>query len=262
MRDRGPRDPLQRPPGGLFPDPLDKFGRRRGRPILDVHRDLDEPRARQVEAERAHPGEAAARLAHGPGDLLCDLERPAQIDVESDERESRADDYAAGPRVELLRPEIGPDLARIDPPLQLARPAAAVERRPALGRPVEKHGQPERAESLSERDGHTPSGLQVAPKRHDRNHVGSADPRVGALVEAKIDSLSCDPNAVDERLDQLGAAAEQREHRAVVVGVGMHVDKPGVRPERRADHLDRRSVAALREVRHRFEHVRNLRPAT
>ena len=106
---------------------------RGGLPVLDVHAHLDEPGARQVEPERAHAGEAAARLAHDRGDLARDLDVvAAQVDVEGDQRPARADEHAARALVEPRRPEVRRELARVDPPLELLGPAAR-GRTPARG---------------------------------------------------------------------------------------------------------------------------------
>ena len=53
--------------------------------------------------------------------------------------------------------------------------------------------------------------------------------------------------------EQLVLLPDEREHRAVVVGVGVDVEQARVGRERRRERLDRRAVAALREVRDRLE---------
>ena len=89
------------------------------------------------------PGEPAAALAHDRGDRARDPDVSAQVDVEGDQRPARADDHPAGRLVQARRPEVGRELARVDTPLQLGRPAAPVEGRAALGRRVHEHGEPE-----------------------------------------------------------------------------------------------------------------------
>ena len=86
-----------------------------------------------------------------------------------------------------------------------------------------------------------------------RDDVGGADPRVRPSVLAQVDPLAGDVDPGDERLDELVPVADEGEHRAVVVGVGVDVEQAGVRPERLADRVDRRPLAALGEVRHRLE---------
>ena len=115
----------------LLLDARDDVVQRRGLPVLDVHAHLDEPRARQVEAERAHSRKAAAALADERRHLLRGRELAAQIDVERDQRASGADEDCAGGRVEALRPEVRRQLAGVDPALELVRAAAPEERGPA-----------------------------------------------------------------------------------------------------------------------------------
>ena len=91
------------------------------------------------------------------------------------------------------------------------------------------------------------------PQRDDRHDVGDADPRVRALVPAQVDPLARHLDRRDERLDERPVLADDREHRAVVVDVRVHVEQPRVRRERVADRVDRRPVAALGEVRHGLE---------
>src|SRR5207245_121024 len=113
---------------------------------LDVHAHLRMPGLQQLEPERPHAGEAAVALAHDAGDLARGLDaRAGEVDVERDQRAAGADDDAACRRMELWRAEVRREVAFVDPPLQLLRPAAPVERRSAPGRelPVEERRQPE-----------------------------------------------------------------------------------------------------------------------
>ena len=140
------------------------------------------------------PGKPPSRSRTDRGDLARRVDvRADEIHVERDQRPPRADDRAACRRIELRRPEVRRELARIDPPLQLAGPAAAEERRPAA-RPdlaVEEHRQPELlADPPRELErGGTRTLHVLGPDRHDRDDVGGADPRMHALVVAKIDPL-------------------------------------------------------------------------
>ncbi len=97
----------------------DDLVQRRGLPVLDVHRDLDESRARQLETERANTRVPTAALADDGGDCPRHLDRPTQVDVERDQRRTRAGDHRAGGLVEARRPEVGNELAGVE-----ARPAA------------------------------------------------------------------------------------------------------------------------------------------
>src|SRR5439155_4677583 len=110
-------------------------------PVLDVHAHLDEPLARELEAECANSGKAAAGLTddrgNGPGHLD---RRRAKVHVERDQGPSRTYEHGAGRPVQPVGPEVGTDLAAFDTPLQLVEPALAEERRPATGGTVQEDG--------------------------------------------------------------------------------------------------------------------------
>ena len=106
---------------------------RGGLVVLHVHADLDEARPRQVESERAHAREPAARLSHNRGDRAGNLELAAQVHVERDQRPPRAHDDASGGRMKLGRTEVGRHLPAREPALELLGPTAPEERRPARG---------------------------------------------------------------------------------------------------------------------------------
>ena len=164
----------------------------RGLPVLDVHRHLHKARARQIESERPHAGETAAPLAHDRCDLARDRDGAAEVDVERDQRRPRPEDHPARGRVQLGRPEVGYELTRREPPLELGATAAAVERRPALGWRVEEHGQAELADASTDRRGSGAGPLKVVgPQRHDRDDVRCADARMRAVVLPQIDPLHC-----------------------------------------------------------------------
>src|SRR5919108_603886 len=116
--------------------------------VLDVHAHLRAARTRQEQAEGAHTGKAAVPLADDGGDLTRDRRIAArEVDVEGDQRPAGADDHATGPLVEPRRPEVGCELAVIDPALELRGAAAAKEGRtaPRRGLAVEKDRQAELA---------------------------------------------------------------------------------------------------------------------
>jgi hypothetical protein len=46
-------------------------------------------------------------------------------------------------------------------------------------------------------------------------------------MTAKVDEVDRSANAGEQRLDELGAASHQRVDGAVVISVGVHVEKPG-----------------------------------
>src|SRR5262245_17805329 len=83
-----------------------------------------------------------------------------------------------------------------------------------------------------------------------------------ALVLAQVDPLARTRNAGKQRSRQPVVVADEREDRTVVVGVGVDVQHLRRSRKRPRECIDRRLVAALREVRHRFErqpHGRTLR---
>ena len=75
---------------------------------MDVGRDLGAA-AGEEEAERAHPGQAAAGLAQPRGDGAGDLDVAAvELDVEGGQRRARGDQGGAAAPVRQRRPEVGP----------------------------------------------------------------------------------------------------------------------------------------------------------
>ena len=74
-----------------------------------------------------------------------------------------------------------------------------------------------------------------------------------SFVRAQIDPLDGHRDSCEQRVGQLRLAADEREDRAVVIGVGMDVQQAGMRIERGADRIDRRLVATFAEVGNRLE---------
>src|SRR5436309_35133 len=103
----------------------------RGRlPVLDVHADLDETRARERETQRAYALEAAPALSDDGRDRPRDLEVIAlQVDVEGNQRTAGSDDHAACGRIKPSRSEVRDELARVDPGLEPLGPSPAEEGR-------------------------------------------------------------------------------------------------------------------------------------
>ena len=124
---------------GLRLDAADDLVQRGCLPVLDVHRDLDDTRARQIETERANAGEAAPALAHDARDLPRDGELASEIDVERDQRPARADEHGAGGLVQPRRPVVGRQLARVDARLEPCGAAAPEVGGPPLGWRVHEH---------------------------------------------------------------------------------------------------------------------------
>ena len=82
--------------------------------------------------------------------------------------------------------------------------------------------------------------------RHERHDVGGADSRVRAFVPPQVDPVARAGDPGEERLDELGLVADEREDRAVVVGVGVDVEELGVLAERVAQRVERRLRRAPR----------------
>ena len=82
-----------------------------------------------------------------------------------------------------------------------------------------------------------------------------------AVVAPEVDALPRHLHGREQPPDQLVLGADDREDRAVVVGVGVDVEQARMGAERRAESVDRPCVAALAEVRYRLEgeHVPTLR---
>jgi hypothetical protein len=91
--------------------------------------------------------------------------------------------------------------------------------------------------------------------------IGTSGTTVRAFVSPQVDSVACTADPGEECRDELVVFADEREDRAVVVDVGVNVEKIGLLGERRAQRVDRRGITPFREVRDRFErqpHARTL----
>ena len=238
----------------------------RGFPILDVHADLRVARARQVEAQRADAGKPAVALADRARDRTGRLDVGVdEVHVERDQRAAGADDDATRRRMQLRRPEVGRELARLDPVLQLLRASSSEKRRasslPHLG--VEEDRKAELvADAARDLARARASPFRVRRSdRHDGNDVRSADARVHAFVRAQVDRVSRTRNAGEQRIGDRVLVADEGEHGPVVVGVDVHVEHACVRREPGADGVDDGAVAAFGEVRDALEreHAQRLR---
>ena len=127
---------------------------------------------------------------------------------------------------------------------------------PVLGEaPVEVDRHAERRDPVGHGErGLARESLVLGAQVDERNDVDGADAGMRALVLAQVDQADRRLHRGRERLDQLLRGADEREHRTVVVGVGVHVEEPRGCRERLAQRLDLRRVASLRDVRDRFEH--------
>ena len=103
--------------------------------------------------------------------------------------------------IELRRAEVRRELARVDPPLELLRPAAPEERRAAARR--RRRGRPADRARRSARPPPAPPPARplhvLRAHRDERDDVRRADPRMRALVPAQVDALARALDAGDER---------------------------------------------------------------
>jgi len=172
----------------------------------------------------------------------------------------RADEYRTCPWVEPRRPEGRHDLARVDPPLERGRAVTPVERRtPIVGeRPVQEDG---RAELFTEPPGDGAgdrlgySGI-LTSQGHDRDDVGRPDPWVNTMVASQIDFRPRRRHTRDEPVLESSIAADQREHRPVVIRVDVGVEEPRTRRRKgAANRVDDVGIPPLRDVRHGLERM-------
>jgi hypothetical protein len=82
-------------------------------------------------------------------------------------------------------------------------------------------------------------------ERDEWNDVHDTDARMDALVPTEIDQPDGACRSCDERVDQRIATACEREYRAVVIGVGVHVEQARWRREGITDLVDDGPIAAL-----------------
>ena len=238
-------------------DPLDENVWRRRVDVDDVRRDLHDA-APELEPERLDPRQPVRGLAHGRSDIAGGLERPEKLDVEGDEQGTNADEDGPGPCVEQPRTVRGLELAGVHTPLELRWAAPAVEDRSAsvADRAVEEDGHSELVPDPAAhgvRDGR--SAQRVGRRqRDDGNDVRRTDARMDAVVATQIDAAPSLGDPRDEAGFELLIVTDERHDRAMVIGVEMRVEhaRAGAR-ERARDRRDRRSVTALRHVRHRLE---------
>ena len=94
----------------------------------------------------------------------------------------------------------------------------------------------------------------LGPQRNERHEVDDADSRVDTLVSPEVDELGGSRDAGDERIGERALLPGEREHRAVVVRVGVHVQEGRARAEGLSDRRDDRHLASFRDVGHRFQH--------
>ena len=247
--------------GGVPGNRLDDPGERGRAVVLDVGRDLGDVARREPQADRSDRLEPfGTALADPRRDRARVLERRRrrQLDVEGDERRSGRNQHGAGGRMEPARPEVRAELVAGDPARQRRRAAEAeLGAGPSLRElAVQEHGKLELvAEQVAEDKrlcarGTAISGVEV----HDRRDVVRTHAWMNPFVVVDVDAADHLGGAVRDRLRQLHGLTCEREHAAMVVGVGVNVEKAGVKRQR--DRVDRGRVAALRHVRDREQRHR------
>src|SRR4029453_1038932 len=189
----------------------------------------DEPRAREVEAERAHTWKAAAGLPHGRSHLARSLELALEVDVERDQRLTRTDEDRSGGLVKALGAEVRTQVAGVDPTLQLLRTAAPEERGPAARGELAVQEDRE-AELVADPPGQLLCGVPraghvIRGDRHDGNDVGGAGGRISSFVTAQVDPLPGARDRGEQRVHEVALLADEREDRTVVIDVGMGVPR-------------------------------------
>ena len=232
-------------------DPLDDLVQGSRLVVLDVHAHLHEPGSRQVQPERAHAGEAAARLAHDRGDLPRGLESsPRRLTLNAISGRRAPTMTPPARSSSRAGPKSGRELARVDPPLELRRARRARKNAgPAPGAElaVEEDRQAElAADPLRESQRAVPRPLAVfRSERDDRHDVGGADSRVRALVLGAGRSARA-RTAIPARSASTSdvVVADEREDRAVVIGVRVDVEQ--ARAASRAPRRAPRSSPASR----------------
>ena len=259
-RARGEPDQLGLGHLGARAHEFDDVAQRHRVVVVHVRRDLRPVAVVQVEAERAHPGQAAAGLAQPGRDVLRHGEVVRhEIHVEGHERPASRGEHGARRRVRRARAVVGHELARLDPARELLRAAAPDPR--ALGvlrrrgeLPVEEHrhaqllaDQRRRCEHLADR-GAVPLLVEV----HHRHHVERADVRMDSRVRADVDARDGRAGPVQERLGHLALARREREDGAVVIRVRVEVEEAR-RRKRPPDRLDGGEIAPLADIGHGHE---------
>ena len=166
----------------------------------------------------------------------------AEVDVERDQRPPRADDHAAGRRVEPRGPEVGRELARVDPPLQLLRPAAPEERRPAPGRRVEEDRQPELADAARRACAPPRRARSMSPGPSGTIGTTSAAPIRGCapVVPAQVDPLARAPRRRDSASTSSSSSPTSVKTERLWSASACTSSSRACADERRADRVDRR----------------------
>ena len=177
-------------------------------PVLDVHAHLDEPGARQLEAERAHAGEAAARSRTTAAIARAtSTSSVARLTLNAISGRACADEDCAGARIEPRRARVRRELAGVDPLLELRRARRAGRSagpRPARAR---RRGTPAGRAPADPSASASAAASRASCRSGQTATTGttSAAPTRGcdALVPAQVDELARARDARDERVDEL-----------------------------------------------------------
>jgi hypothetical protein len=243
---------------------------------LDVGRDLGDggalgcgcgahgrPADSKLDADRAQARQPfGPALADPGGDPACVLHacRRRQLEVEGDQRLTRRDQRRAGAGMQPLRPEVRPQLAALQPRPKPAHPAAAQirPRAPLRQLAVEQHGHPQLADLVRKyqrlRAGGAALGcVEVDDRRHvQRPYVRMLAPLGSPRAAHDVDALDGNPRPREHGYRELALRARQREHRAVVVAVGVDIEQPYGRRGGKgmSDRVDDATVTPLGRVGH------------
>ena len=167
-------------------DALDDLVQRGRLPVLDVHAHLREPARGRSSPSARTPGKPPPRSRTTTRSPARPRRRPRRLTLNAISGRARR----RSPRP-LARParraEVGRELARVDPPLQLRRAAAPEERRPAARRRARRTGTPAaRAPRRSAAPARAPSRVRARrPRRIGTTGTTSAAPIRGCAPSCR-----------------------------------------------------------------------------
>ena len=163
-----------------------------------------------------------------------------EVEVVRDQRVPSADEHPPAARVDFARAGVRDELPRVDPPRELLQAAAPEEDRSSTVRhvAVEEHRQPELAADSSRELARRRDARAAGPSGSSgTSGTTSAAPMRGCTPTCSRRSMRsrCDAMPGEQRVDQRVLVADEREDRAMVVGVGVDVEKLGAARERVGD---------------------------
>ena len=158
----------------------------------------------------------------------------------------------------VLRPVVRLELSFFHETDQPVEPAASKEGGASFGADlaVAEYGQ---AEFLTDTARQLPRSLDreqhlVRAERNQRDDVGGADAGMDAHVPAQIDELGGAGDTRQKRVDERVRLTDEREHRAMVIGIGVDVEERDVLGKRLADRGHHGRIPPLGDVGHGLEH--------